>query len=150
MTPLTRIILAAGAALSLACGDDDGNGPNRNSLVGTWDATSMEFVLRTNPAVRVDVVAEFDATVTVVLDDDDTFSVLVQVPGEPAQLITGTWSVDGNTMTLNPDGEPFDWQFAVSLSGNTLTLEGGDVEFDVDDDGDEDECDLNLVLDRVL
>ncbi len=150
MTALGRTILATGAILALACSDDDGNGPNRNSIVGTWDATSMEFVLKTNPAIRVDVVSDFAATVTVVFNDDGSFTVLVQVPGEPDDLITGTWSVSGNTMTLNPDGEPFDWQFAVSLSGDTLTLEGGDVAFDVDDDGDEDECDLDLVLERVL
>ena len=150
MKALARAVLAAGAILTLACSDDNGSGPNRNSLVGTWDATSMEFVLRSNPAIRVDVVNDLAATVTVAFEDDDSFTVLVQVPGEPDEIIAGTWSVSGNTITLNPDGEPFDWQFAVSLSGDTLTLEGGDVAFDVDDDGDEDECDLNLVLERVL
>ena len=150
MKTLARAVLAACAILTLACGDDNGNGPNRNSIVGTWDATSMEFVLKSNPAVRVDAVNEFAATVTVVFDDDDSFTILLQVPGEPDELITGTWSMSGNTITLNPDGEPFDWQFSISLSGDTLTLEGGDVAFDVDDDGDEDECDLTLVLERVL
>lgn len=150
MKTLARAVLAAGAILTLACGDDNGNGPNRNSIVGTWDATSMEFVLKSNPAIRVDAVNEFAATVTVVFNDDDSFTILLQVPGEPDELITGTWSMSGNTITLNPDGEPFDWQFSISLSGDTLTLEGGDVAFDVDDDGDEDECDLTLVLERVL
>lgn len=149
MRSLARLLLASGAALALACSDDDGNGPNRNSIVGTWNANSMEFVLQTNPAVRVDVVAQLDATVTVTFNDDDTFSILVEVPGEPDTDITGTWSVSGDILTLNPDGEAFDWQFDASLAGNILTLEGGDVAYDVDDDGTEDECNLNLELERI-
>lgn len=149
MMPLARIILAAGAALSLACGDDE-TGPSAASLIGTWDATTAEFYLLSDPTTRVEAISEFGSTVTVAFNADNTFEVEILTPGEPDDLWTGTWSMGGDVLTLEPDNITGEIQFDASLSDDILTLNGGHVLFDVDDDGTDDEAGLNLQLERVL
>ena len=149
MKPLARFALAAGAALALACSDDE-TGPSAASLVGTWDATAAEFYLLSDPAVRVEAISESGATVTVVFEADNSFTVTIVVPGDPDDIWTGTWSMGGDVLTLEPDGITGEIQFDASLSDDILTLSGGHVEYDVDDDGTDDEAGLNLVMERVL
>jgi hypothetical protein len=148
MKPLTRFALAASAALALACGDDD-TGPSAASLVGTWDATAAEFYLLSDPAVRVEAISESGATVTVVFEAGNPFTVTIVVPGEPDDIIEGTWSMGGDVLTLVPTGSSGNIQFDASLSNDILDLSGGHVDYDVDDDGTDDEAGLNLVLERV-
>jgi len=149
MKVMTRLALAAGATLALACGDDK-TGPSAASLVGTWDATVAEFYLLSDPTVRVEAISESGATVTVVFEADNSFTVTIVVPGDPDNIIDGTWSMGGDVLTLVPTGSSGNIQFDASLSNDILNLSGGHVDYDVDDDGTDDDAGLNLVLERVV
>jgi hypothetical protein len=149
MTALTRAALAAGAILALACSDDE-TGPSAASVVGTWNATEAEFYLRSDPATRVEAISTYGSTVTVTFNADNTFEVEILTPGEPDDLWTGTWSMGGDVLTFEPVDITGEIQFDASLADDILTLSGGHVPYDVDDDGTIDEAGLNLVLERVL
>jgi hypothetical protein len=130
--------VGAAAALAVACSDD--TGPSEDELVGTWNATELEFV---GGGLTVDVIA-FGATLKLVLRDDQTYTVTLGFPGESPEVETGTWSASRDMLTLaQSDG---DMQFDMSLNGNTLSLANADGEFDVDDDGDDDPVKINLTL----
>lgn len=130
--------VVAVAALAVACSDD--TGPSEDELVGTWNATKLEFV---GGGLTVDAIAA-GATLRMVLRDDQTYTVTIGFPGEPAETETGTWSASKDVLTLSDsDG---DMQFDMSLNGTTLKLTNADGEFDVDDDGDDDPVKINLTL----
>jgi hypothetical protein len=149
MRSLARAVLVAGAVLTLGCGDDK-TGPSAASLVGTWNATVAEFYLQSNPTIRVEAISEYGATLTVTFAANNSYSILIEVPGEPDEIQTGTWSMGGDVLTLEPDGISGEIQFDAELANDILTLTGGHVMFDVDDDGTDDEAGLNLVMERVL
>jgi len=130
--------VGAAAAMAVACSDD--TGPSEDELVGTWNATKLEFV---GGGLTLDVIA-FGATLRMVLRDDQTYTITLGFPGEPSETETGTWSASKDVLTLSDsDG---DMQFDMSLNGKTLTLTGANGEFDVDDDGDDDPVKINLTL----
>ncbi|MBS1242166.1 MAG: hypothetical protein H6R40_1593 [Gemmatimonadetes bacterium] len=130
--------VGAAVALAVACSDD--TGPSEDELVGTWNATKLEFVA---PGVAVDAIA-FGATMQLVLGSNGTYTVTLGFPGEGTETETGTWSASEDVLTLS--GSDGDMQFDMSLSGNTLTLTGADGEFDVDDDGVDDPVTVNVTL----
>jgi hypothetical protein len=132
--------LGAGAALAVACSDD--TGPSEDELVGTWNATKLEFVTE---GLTFDAIA-FGATLQLVLRGDGTYTVTLGFPGEPAETETGTWSASEDVLTLS--GSSGDMQFDMSLSGGTLRLTGADGEFDIDDDGVDEPVKVNLTLVR--
>ena len=128
----------AAVALAVACSDD--TGPSEDELVGTWNATKLEFV---GGGLTIDVIA-FGATLEMVLRSDQTYTITLGFPGEPSETETGTWSASKDVLTLSDsDGE---MQFDMSLSGNTLSLANADGEFDVNDDGIDDPVKINLTL----
>jgi hypothetical protein len=149
MRAMNRVTLGALAAISIACGGggDGGSGPPATSLVGTWNATKVEFTSKANPTQKVDVIAQ-GATMTLVLNGNGTYDQTMKVPGQPDDITNGTWSTSGGIFTMQQAGMPFSWQFSVSLSGNTLTLSGADVEFDVNNDGTDEPAKLTTVLVR--
>lgn len=59
--------------------------------------------------------------------------------------LVGTWQASIDVLTITETGDPFSVQFEFTLSGATLTLTGGDVDFDFNGTGD-----LPAELDRVL
>jgi hypothetical protein len=135
------------AVLATACGDD-GTAPSEEQLAGTWKATKAEFVSKANSSQKVEIVA-LGATVTVTLTEGGAFTLVVSIPGSPVETNTGTWSASGEVLTLHfATGFIGQWEFDMSLSGNTLTLSGADAEFDVNGDDQDDEVKLNLVLAR--
>jgi hypothetical protein len=135
-----------------SCGQSD-TAPPPEELVGTWNATSVELVSMANPAIRVDLVADLDANVTLVLDADDTFTLTVAYtgvePGGPwgmSSVVTGTWSTtDVLTLQTSPTSQ---WQFEAVLDGDSLTLSEADTSFDFDGDGTVEDADLGLDLTR--
>lgn len=149
-----------GAVLGLGCsGDgDNGNGTTGlqvSDLAGTWTATKWEYVQVGNPSVTEDVILlTFGATINV--NADGSYQGSLTVPGVGtipfAGAVTITNSASGSTLelgfstlipvgapgceTTTPDtcqilldpASPFD--FDVTLSGNTLTLEGSNYSWD--------------------
>jgi hypothetical protein len=149
-----RIVLIALVAVTLtsSCGSSDTT-PPAETLVGTWDATSVELVSIDDPAARVDLVGDLGATVTLVLEADNDFTLTLSYtgnePGGPwgtSSEVTGVWSAtDVLTLQTSPTSE---WQFDTDLDGDLLTLTGADAAFDFDEDGTFEDADLSLELTR--
>ena len=97
-------------------------------------------------SLRVDVVAQ--GTKLVLALTAGSFALTITDPGESPQVTNGSWTSSRDTMTLTPSGMPFSWVFDMNLSGNTLTLTGGSVEFDFNADGALEQAKLNLTLAR--
>jgi hypothetical protein len=149
-----RIDLIALVAVTLtsSCGSSDTT-PPAETLVGTWEATSAELVSIDDPAARVNLVGDLGATVTLVLEADNDFTLTLSYtgnePGGPwgtSSEVTGVWSAtDVLTLQTSPTSE---WQFDAELDGDLLTLTGADAAFDFGGDGTFEDADLSLELTR--
>ena len=100
-----------------------------------------------NSSQRVEIVA-LGTTLTLTLDAGGTYSQKITDPGQAGQTTSGTWSASKDVLTLKPTGVSGNTQFDMSMSGSTLTLNGGHVLFDVNLDGRDEEAILNLTLTR--
>ena len=148
MRAIPRVILVC--LLGAACGGssaDSPTAPSPQTLAGTWKATRAEFVLSSNTSVRVEAVSQGTSFV-LTLAAAGTYTQKIADPGEVGQTVTGTWSASSDVLSLKPTGMSWEIQFDMTFSGNTLTLNGGHVLFDVNNDGRDDEAILNLVLAR--
>ncbi len=148
MQVITRLILVVGTAVLTACGGSSSpTAPSVQTLAGTWKATRAEFVGASNSSQRVEVVSR-GTTMTLTLDAGGNYTQRIVDPGQLGQTTTGSWSASSDVLTLKPSGMPFQIQFDMTLSGSTLTLNGGHVEFDVNGDDREEEAILNMTLAR--
>jgi hypothetical protein len=147
-------VIALLALVASSCGDSGTMVPPE-TLVGTWNATSVELVSVGNPAVRVDLVADLGATVTLVLEANNDFTLTVTYagdePGRPPwganSMMTGTWSAtDILTLQTSPTSQ---WQFETDLNGDVLSLTEADTSFDFGADGTLEDADLSLDLTRA-
>lgn len=127
------------------CGGTD-NGPTKEEITGTWNASKVEYVSPTSQQ-SFDVVAT-GGTGVLVLSSDGTFQFVVTPAGEQAETISGTWQLGGQIMTITRTGSSGTWEFETQLSGNTLTMSGANVEFDFNDDGTDEPAKLNLTFTR--
>ena len=135
-----------GAMLMLtlvACGGAGGTPPD---LTGTWNATKYEFA-STSTTARADLVAQ-GVSATVTFRADKTYEVVVKSPGQPDEIMAGTFSVSSDVLTLRQTGRSGDQQFQYTLAGNTLTLSGADADFDFDANGTTEAAKLNVVAVR--
>jgi len=133
--------------MALACGDDAA-GPSPSEITGTWQATKVEYVSTAQPTVSVDLIADEDYTVTLVLAANGSYTFTQTPPGEQPQTSTGTWELDGDVFDVAPTGTQYRLQFEIALSGNTLSLSGADAEYDFDGDQSPEDAKLNMVLTR--
>jgi Lipocalin-like domain len=135
------------AALSVACGDSGSpTAPSTATLMGTWNATRAEYVSRSNQSVRVDAVAR--GTSMVLTLNSGTFTLKITDPGQQGNTLTGTWSSSKEVLKMSPSGMTWSWEFDMTFTGNTLTLNNGGALYDVNDDGREEEAVLNMTLTR--
>jgi hypothetical protein len=138
------LMLVAAIAAGAACGGGDGGaGPSPSAITGTWQLTKVLFVGQANPQQSVDLIA-LGGTGTLTFNSDNTFSYTVTVPPAAPETTTGTWSLGGQVLTLIRDGFSGNLQFDVTLSGQTLKLAGGHVDFDVNNDGTDEPAILTL------
>ena len=108
-----------------------------SSFVGTWAANSdiegtlMEYdATDVNPAFKVNVLL-LGASVQVTLESSGDYSLTLTEPGGEPEVEEGTATVDGNKITMIPDGAPEDAiTFTYTLNGDFLTLVSDDVTFD--------------------
>ncbi len=143
----TRVILVVSAVLMVCCGGSRASSPTAPSvqtLAGTWRATRAEFVSGSN---RVEVVSR-GTVMVLTLNAGGTYSQAITDPGQAGQTTTGNWSSSSDVLTLRPTGMSFDIQFDMTFSGNSLMLNGGHVQFDVNADGNAEEAILNMALAR--
>ena len=146
-----RIALIAVLLIS-SCGNT--TAPPPETLVGTWNATSVELVSVANPTLQVDLVADLGATVTLLLAEDNDFTLTVtytgEEPGGPwgtSSEVTGTWSsTEILTLRTPPTSE---WQFEIQLNGDALTLTEADTSFDFGGNGTLEDAKLSLDLTRA-
>jgi hypothetical protein len=144
--PRASALVLCLAAPIVSCGDDEATGPEADQITGIWNATQMEYTCKSFPA-QVDLV-DLGGSATLTLDEAGTFELIVVEPGEGPDTISGTWQLSADTITITEFGMPFSIVFDVTLSGNSLVMRGGDVEFDFDGDEVEEEADLDLTFVR--
>ena len=146
MHVVTRLILIASFAAA-ACSGGSPAAPSPQTLAGTWNATRAEFVSASNSSLRVEVIAQ-GTTIVLTLDAAGTYTRRSTPASGPAETETGTWSASSDVLTLRPTGISGDTQFNMTLSGNTMTLSGGHVLFDINNDNQDEETILSMTLTR--
>ena len=139
---LATLVLAT--VLSLACGKN-AVAPTPATLEGTWRAARAQFVSVAGSTRQVDIVAQGGAVTLALAGSNYTFTQTES--GKPQTVQTGTWSASADLMTLRPSGVAWTVQYSLTLSGNTLTLDGGSVQFDFTA-GSFEEAKLNMTLAR--
>lgn len=125
----TYMLTGSLAGVVLGCGG--GTGPDLPNVVGTWNATKIQVTNKANVAQTSNLTL-LGATLTVVFRSDNTFTATFAAPGQPADASTGTWTQNSSTLTLTDDsssGSDVN-TFAYTVSGGTLTLSGGEIDFD--------------------
>ena len=127
---IMRTILAGALAVTLAAACSDSTAPadvTDEDLVGTWVATSVTFT-PTGTSTPIDLLA-LGGGVTLVIGDDNTYSVTFTEPGGEPDVENGTYTVSAGVITITPTGsEESEALTIVSLDGNTLTLSSTAVE----------------------
>ena len=115
----------------VGCGDGDSTGPNADSILGTWTVTKAEVISVANPSTKIELVA-LGFTGSLVLNSNQTFTFTTTIPGESPEVSTGTYTYAAGQLTLNDTSSspPETFSFTVALSGSTMTLTGGSVEWD--------------------
>lgn len=128
------------------CSKNTVTSPSSQTLTGTWRATKAEYVSAADSSVTYEVVAK-GGTATLVLTSN-AFTLTIAKAGAAPQVTNGSYTSTINLMTLTPAGVSFTWVFEMSLSGDNLTLNGANVEFDFNGDGTNEPAKLNLALVR--
>lgn len=148
-----HLVALVAVLLTPSCGSDT-TGPPPETLIGAWNATSVALVSMADPTVRIDLVTDLGAAVTLELEPDNDFTLTLAYtgpePGGPwgmSAVVTGTWTAtDVLTLQTSPTSQ---WQFEIDLEGDTLRLTEADTSFDFDEDGTPEDADLSLDLIRV-
>lgn len=143
-----RFELLAVAALGVACGG--GGSPatpsaGSSGLVGRWRVTRAEYVNAADSTQGVDVIAR-GTTMTLAFEAGGSLTLTTVEPGRAAEAVTGSWTLSEDVLTIVRTGQSRSSQFAVTLDGNDLTLDGGRVEHDFDGDGRPEEAILSMDL----
>lgn len=138
-----RLSALAVAILFFACGDSTGLEPD--DLAGTWIATSA---IMTDPAgisPPVDLVTE-GIDLTFIVGADGSLEAVITM-GTITDTDTGSFTVDGDNVTVILDGDPSTG--TISRSGNTLTMDlTTGIEWDFDGDNLDEPATLALVMVR--
>lgn len=148
MSTLGRLpALAMMAMVAAGCSDTiDPADITLQDLVGTWNATKVEFTPDAGGA-PFDLIAN-RGSATLTLTAEGTLTGSFTFAGQSDE-IDGTVSLANGRLTLTEPGEGSDppdvTVFDVSLSGNTLTLTSDDVEFDFNFDGQDEPASVVIV-----
>lgn len=141
---LALLVMTTLAACNEATSIEGTNGITP-ALVGTWNATSVEFTNVANPSEKVDLIAE-GGSVRLVIQASGSYTLTLGFPGEPDETEQGAVEIEGNRFTLAGSNPDDDNVFNYTLVNNTLTLTANDESFDFDDNGDDEPASLRVVL----
>ncbi len=132
-------------AVAVGCSSDSTTGPaSASDFVGDWLASSWVLTSVANTSQSADFIAlgmALSITFT-----ETTYSGTVNMDGGAVDTFTGTYTISGSQLILDEVGETELDTMTYTLTGNTMTLTGGDDEFDFDDDGQEDPATFTMVL----
>ena len=125
------LVLAAGG---VACGGDPVEAPSTENFARNWQLTRCEYQNQANPSETVDLIAD-GWVINLSVNDNGFFRYSATPPGGSEEFLDGNWSVAGQVVTFTPVGAAYSWQFSGRVRGNTMSLRGGDAEYDFDGDG---------------
>ncbi len=133
-------------SLALGCGDDNNPLTTASDLTGTWEALSVEFTNRSQAQTAEQISRGTSATLTI----QSNSRYLSEIRDDQGRIETdaGVMIVRGETLVFNPDNDANDRIFSFEYSGNLLTLNRDDVEFDFNDDGFDEPARVEMVLQR--
>ncbi len=133
-------------AVAVGCSDSgDSTGPaSPSDFVGDWLASSYVVTSVANTSQSEDLTA-LGMTLSLTFTET-SYSGTASFPGEVTETFSGTYTIDGNQLTLNETGELEPETMTYTLSGDTMTLSGDDEQYDFDDDGQEDPATFTMVL----
>ena len=123
---LGRMAVFGLAVIFAGCGDDDGFSPTVENVAGSYSAASFTL---SSPVGTIDLLA-LGSTVDVTLAPDGSTTGRLFVPGgaeDGGDLeadLTGTWTLDGSTVTFNQTADTFIRDAEFTVSRNQLTGEG--------------------------
>lgn len=135
-------------AVAVGC-SDSGNSTgvaSASDFVGDWLATSYVVTNIANTSQSQDLTA-LGMTLSITFTET-TYSGTANFTGEATETFSGTYTIDGNQLTLNETGKLETDTMTYALSGNTMTLSGLDDQYDFDGDGVEDPASWVMVLQR--
>lgn len=133
------------------CGKDNEVGPKPAEIYGSWRATQVLYVSKTDPNVRVNLCDSAGCWARLEIQSDHNIQYMLKRPRVYPDTTTGTWQLDGDLFKMYPTGAGWYWTWDIQLSGNTLKLTGADMRWDFDSDGlfeDSEEADQDMVLTR--
>ncbi len=134
-------------AVAVGCNDsDDSTGPaSPSEFVGDWLASSYVVTSIENTSLSEDLVVGQGMTLSITFTET-SYSGIAAFPGEVDETFSGTYTLDGNQLTLSETDQVEPELMTYTLSGNTMTLAGNDEQYDFDDDGQEDPATFTMVL----
>ncbi len=134
------------ASVAIGCSDSSGPGSATPAdLVGQWTASAYTVTSVANTSTSAELVA-MGLTITITFTET-TYTGVVIFPGDPTDDFSGTYTIDGLTLTLNETGKGSPETMTYVLLGSTLTLNGDDVH-DFLDNGQEEAVTFVMVLDK--
>lgn len=131
---LKQILFALPVAAVLAAGcSSDTIGPNEitvNDMVGVWKITKIEYVADQG-GQKVDLIKDNNVSATITVLASGAYTETLTIPGVPATTITGTFTVQNNTIVNNQTGANAR-AVDVTRKGDTITFvdEGATFDFD--------------------
>lgn len=149
---LSRSLLVAVALLAAACG---GSGPAAIEepdpavapFVGDWEATEFTVTSVQNSAVFFDVTD--GGSFTINIQPSGTYTAIIDFPNLVTPVVEiGQLSAVGNSVTLRPQGGPAATSSYTFEGADRLILDGP-TEFDFNEDGDLDDAEAHIVLERA-
>ncbi len=134
-------------AIAVGCSDSDNStGPaSPSDFVGDWLASSYVVTNIANTSQSEDLTALMTLSLTFT---ETTYSGTANFTGEATETFSGTYTIEGNQLTLNETGKLETDTMTYTLVGDTMTLSGLDDEYDFDGDGVEDPASWVMVLQR--
>lgn len=145
MQQIRSSLLLAHCVLLAAC--SNGVDVETDEIAGTWDATHMVYHNSANPNETVDVISE-GAEFFITFNANGSYSATYTAVEEAPETTTGTWEASIDVLTTSQTGMSFSTEYEFVLSGNTLTLTGGDVDYDWDGDDVDEPAELDLTMVR--
>ncbi|HWN17875.1 MAG TPA: hypothetical protein VNO19_03060 [Gemmatimonadales bacterium] len=132
MSSLRASLLILGLSALIACGDDS-TGPTVASVAGTYHATQVDLIQPDNSVI--DGLA-LGVTLEIVLTPQGTTSGTLVIPAvltedgieDDVLDLTGTFTVSGNTVTFQGQGDNLIPELPWTIGNGTLTASDADAE----------------------